>query len=179
MTLSGEDRNLVLVGFMGTGKTTVGRILAARLDRPLLDMDEMIEQRADKPITAIFAEDGEPAFRAMERGLVRELTRRGGQLISAGGGAVLDGDNMRDFSASGLVVCLQAEPGEILRRVQAEEHRPLLSGDKRRQIETRLRERAPFYDAVPFRIDTTNRSPEEVAGRILERYRDEPRGANA
>jgi len=170
--------NIVLVGFMGTGKTCVGRRLAARLDLRFVDMDLLLEERAGKPIARIFAEDGEPRFRALERALAGELATRSGLVIATGGGVVLDPDNVRDFSRTGLVVCLRATPETILRRVASETHRPLLAGgDRLAKIAALLESRRHLYDAIPHQVDTTECSVAEVAERIvaLLRERNEPR----
>jgi shikimate kinase len=166
------ERNIVLVGFMGTGKTAVGRRLAERLGRELLDMDATLEARAGKPITQIFAEDGEPHFRALERALVRELAARSGLVISTGGGIVLNPDNVADFERTGLVVCLTAAPEVILRRVAHETHRPLLrAADKRERITALLAQRAPLYAAVTHQVDTDSLTADAAADRILALYR--------
>lgn len=162
--------NIVLVGFMGTGKSAVGKLLAERLAFWFLDMDELIEARAGKPITRIFAEEGEPRFRAMERELVRELAQQRGLVVATGGGIVLNPDNLRDFSRSGLVVCLSAAPEEILRRVGNSTHRPLLNQpDPAAAIRNLLAKRQALYDAIPFQIDTTGLSAAEVADLILKK----------
>ncbi len=161
-------RNIVLMGFMGTGKTTVGRLLSARLGWLYVDMDEVIEQRAGKSISRIFAENGEPAFRAMERELVKELAAQERQVIATGGGVPLNADNVRDFEATGLVVCLTALPEIIWRRVAAASHRPLLEQeDKRRRIEELLEKRRAVYAAIARQVDTSALTPEQVAERIL------------
>ena len=177
--------NVVLVGFMGTGKTTIGRALADQLKRDFVDMDIELEARAGKPIPRIFAEDGEMVFRRMERDLVVELSRRpvrhspdlkesrddGGSslVIAAGGGIVLNPDNIRDFSATGRVICLMAAPDEILRRVSGSSHRPLLEqGDKADRIRKLLMARQPFYDAIPAQVDTTGKTVSEVVAEVLK-----------
>jgi len=161
--------NIILVGFMGTGKTSVGRVLAGRLQRDFVDMDGELEARAGKPITRVFAEDGEGAFRRMERELVAELARRNNLVVAAGGGVVLDPGNIRAFGATGRVICLQAAPDEILRRVAGSNHRPLLEqGDKAGRIRKLLETRRQLYDAIPLRVDTTGKTLDEVAARVLE-----------
>jgi shikimate kinase len=160
--------NIILIGFMGAGKTTVGKALAARLQRDFVDMDVALETRAGKPIPRIFAEDGEPAFRRMERDLVVELSRQGNLVIAAGGGIVLNPDNIRDFSATGRVICLKAAADEILRRVSACSHRPLLEqGDKAERIRNLLQQRQHFYDAIPCQVDTTGKTVSEVVAEVL------------
>jgi len=180
--------NIILVGFMGTGKTTIGRALADQLKRDFVDMDAELETRAGKPIPRIFAEDGEEVFRRMERDLVVELSRRpvrhlvrrslgkdgslgdGGSnlVIAAGGGIVLNPDNIRDFSATGHVICLMAAPDEILRRVSDSQHRPLLEqGNKAERIRKLLLQRQHFYDAIPCQVDTTGKTIDEVIANVL------------
>lgn len=167
-----REGNIVLVGFMGTGKSAVGRILAERLGRPLVDMDTLIEERQGKPIPRIFDEDGEPHFRALERVLVQELSGRTGLVISAGGGIVLDEGNIADFSRTGLVACLSACAEQILARVKNDANRPLLAvADKLGKIRELLSARKSFYDAVPFQVDTNGKSPAEVADAVLGEYR--------
>ena len=171
-----QDRNIVLLGFMGTGKSTVAQILAQRLGRSVLEMDATLEQRAGKPISAIFAEEGEPHFRQMERALVQELAAQHGLVVSCGGGVVLNPDNVRDLSATGLVVCLTATPEVILQRVAAATHRPLLEGgEKTKKIIELLTKRQPLYNAVPHRIDTACRTPAEIADLILTLFRQPTR----
>lgn len=166
-----SPRNIVLVGFMGTGKTTVGRILADRRAFAFLDMDEMIVQREGKPIPRIFADSGEAHFRAAERALVKELATRSGLVIATGGGIVLNPDNVADFSRTGLVVCLWAEPEAILRRVGHDANRPLLaSDDKIGRIRALLAKRRPLYEAIPIRVDTTDLTPNAVSDQILALY---------
>ena len=114
-----SPRNLVLVGFMGTGKSAVGRRVAALAAAPFLEMDAELERRAGKPIARIFAEDGEPAFRDLESQLAEEWGRKQGAVISCGGGVVLREANLRALGANGLLVCLTARPDVILARMFA------------------------------------------------------------
>lgn len=159
---------------MGTGKSAVGKHLAEALHCRFVDMDELIESRAGKPISRIFAEDGEHRFRAMERDLVFELAQQQNLVIATGGGIVLNPDNMRDFSQSGLVVCLSAEPEEILRRVGNSTHRPLLNQpDPAAAIRNLLAKRQPLYDAIPCQVNTTGLTVEQVAEKILEEVKSQ------
>lgn len=159
----GLPGNIVLIGFMGTGKTTVGRLLAERGSMKFVDMDHIIEERAGKAISRIFAEDGEPHFRALERNLVRELSASRGLVIGTGGGVVLNADNVRDLGRSGKVVCLVAGPDVILRRLAGDTSRPLLAGDdKTEKILKLLESRRLLYDAIPLKVDTSSLTPMEV-----------------
>lgn len=165
-------RNIVLMGFMGTGKTTVGMQLAARLGLTFVDMDHRIEERAGKPIARIFAEDGEPQFRRMERELVQELSTRDGLLIGCGGGVVLNPDNVSDYARTGLVVCLTATADIIYQRTAQARHRPLLEEqDRLQRIVDLLEQRRALYAAVPNPIDTSTLTTTQVAVRIETLYR--------
>ena len=167
--------NIILVGFMGTGKTSVGRKLAAALQMSFLDMDDMIQQRAGKQISRIFAEEGEKHFRKLERELVCELCSQSDLIIATGGGVVLNPDNIRDFARSGLVVCLSATPEVILQRVGKETHRPLLNEeDKMGKIRGILSTRQHLYDAIPCLINTDPLSINQVVEQIMEHYISSP-----
>ncbi len=160
--------NIALVGFMGTGKTAVGKCLAERLAMRFVDMDDVIVERQGKPIARIFDEDGEPAFRAMERALVQELAEQQGLVIGAGGGVVLNPDNIRDFGRTGHVVCLSLDPETILERLANDRSRPLLEGeDKARKIRETLAARKPLYDAVPLQVDRNGLDIGQTVERIL------------
>ncbi|MBU1694928.1 MAG: shikimate kinase [Verrucomicrobia bacterium] len=170
-----KHANLVLVGFMGTGKTVTGRRMAARLGREFVDMDAVIEARAGRSIPQIFAREGETYFRGLERALVRELAARQDLVIAAGGGVVLDPENLRDFERTGVTICLTATPEAILQRVGRSSRRPLLEGgDKDQQIRDLLEKRKAIYEAIPRRVDTTDRTPDEVTELVLALYAEAP-----
>lgn len=168
-----SKKNIVLFGFMGTGKTSVGRILAGKLGLRFIDMDVVIEERQKKSISSIFAEEGEQAFRKMERDLVRELAGGSGMVIATGGGVVLNRVNVDDFARTGLAVCLRATPEDILDRLKEDTTRPLLAeGDKMQKVAALLEKRRPFYESVPVQVDTSGLTVEQVADRILSIYRE-------
>lgn len=161
---------------MGTGKSAVGREAARRLGRPFLDMDAEIEARAGKSIPRIFAECGEAAFREMERVLCKELSLRDELVISTGGGTLVDPENRALMMANGPVVCLNATPEAILRRVghneprpeRSREARPLLDvDDPRAEIERLLTARREAYASIPWQVDTTDLSVAECAERVI------------
>ncbi len=165
------EQNLILTGFMGTGKTTVGQILAQRLGRPFVDMDAQLEALFGKPIPQIFAEEGEETFRAAEARLCQELSRQQGLVIATGGGALMDPSSREALARSGPIVCLTAEMETLLERLDRAQDRPLLSGDRERrrgQIQALLARRQGVYAGFALQVDTDERTPEEVVERILE-----------
>ena len=166
----GDSPNLILAGFMGTGKTTVGRDVARRLGRLFVDTDAEIESRLGKSVARIFAEDGAATFRRMEAALCHELAARSGLVIAAGGGALLDPASRRVMLSSGTVLCLMCDAGEVLQRLagQALLDRPLLAmADPAAEVERLLAERREAYAAIPWRIDTTGLGVDQVADRVL------------
>jgi shikimate kinase len=161
--------NISLFGFMGTGKTSVGKILAARLGWTFLDTDAMIEAEAGTTIATIFAGPGEQAFRDMETRTIRLVALMPKVVISTGGGAVLREDNVRELAAHGVAVCLRARPETLMERLKDEvAKRPLLQGaDPFLKVKTILSDRRAAYARVPHAVDTDDLSPEAVADRIM------------
>lgn len=160
-------KNIVLLGFMGTGKTGVGRQLAQDLGREFVEMDALIEEREKTTINDIFAEKGEAYFRALECEIARQLAARQGLVVSAGGGVVLNRSNVQALEESGILICLQAAPEEIYRRVVRETQRPLLRGsDPLAKIKALLDFRKPYYDKIKLQLDTTGKSIQQVVEEI-------------
>jgi shikimate kinase/3-dehydroquinate synthase len=163
------DDNVILTGFMGTGKTTVGKEIARRMGCPFVDMDVEIEARAGKPIARIFAEDGEATFRRMEARLCEELSGQRELVIATGGGALVDPSNRTLMVESGTVVCLSCDASEILRRVGDNADRPLLNvADPLAEVERLLQARREAYAALPWQIDTTVLSIEQVIAQVMQ-----------
>ncbi len=159
-----NDRNIVITGFMGTGKTTVGRLLAERLGRPFIDTDAEIVQRMGLSIPEIFAREGETGFRHIEQRICRFLAAQRGLVIATGGGMLVDAGNRSVMLASGTVVCLVASPEAIETRLKNEaDERPLLRGDWRALLE----QRRTAYDAIPTHVDTSDKTPEQVVEEII------------
>jgi|ERR1044071_3557265 shikimate kinase len=172
MLVSRKIQNLVLIGFMGTGKSSVGRIVADALHFTFLDTDRVIEARAGKLIRQIFEEDGETAFREFERRIVDELTRRTKTVISAGGGLPVNPANLASLKSHALVVCLWASPETIFERVRDHAHRPLLnSTDPMAEIRRLLADRDPYYRQADVLINTELRPLREVAGQVIHQFR--------
>ncbi len=161
--------NVVLIGFMGTGKTILGRALASRLGRPFVDTDTLIEQRAGRPIPRIFAEDGEAAFRRLEAEVVAAVGDARGTVIATGGGVVLNSENMARLRRGGVIVALRAEPGTILARVRRGTERPLLGADPEGSVRRLLAERGPLYDDADLVVDTSSLQPEDAV-RLVEMF---------
>ena len=160
--------NIILVGFMGTGKSSAGRRLAERLGMDFIDMDDEIVRREGVTIPEIFRDRGEPAFRAIERALVVELAGGTNHVVSTGGGVVLNPDNLSDFARTGRVINLRAKPETILRRVEHDTNRPLLQGgDRLAKITELLAKRQALYDAIPYHIDTEGHQPADTAEAIV------------
>ncbi len=170
-SLPDGTRSLILTGFMGTGKTSVGRVAAQRLGLPFVDMDAEIEARAGKPIPLIFSEDGEDAFRRLERAFCEELaSQTRSAVIATGGGALVDPANRATMMQVGTVICLSCDADEILRRVQhtQDAERPLLDvTEPKDAIKQLLDIRREAYAAIPWQIDTTGLTVDQVAKQVL------------
>lgn len=163
--------NIVLTGFMGTGKTSVGKRLAKRLDWKFVDVDQRIEQSAGMTIPRLFHERGEAIFRRLERRQINRVVRGTEQVIATGGGAILDAQNRTRLRATGPVICLTAKPKVILRRLGRRLNtRPLLEGAERplSRIRALLEQRARAYGKADLCIDTSELTIEEVVGRIWQ-----------
>lgn len=160
--------NLILVGFMGAGKTIVGRRLAARLHWDVVDCDDLIEARAGKTISAIFADDGEAAFRDLEEEVATRLADYRHTVITTGGGIVERETNLARLHAAGRVVYLRARPESLYARVKGASHRPLLQvDDPLDRIRELLARRAPRYERADQIVDTDGLAVEEVVEAIL------------
>jgi len=163
-----QDANLVLTGFMGTGKSAVGREVARRLGREFVDMDDLIVRRSGRSIPTIFEHLGEAAFRQMEAELCQELGLGKDLVIATGGGALVPEANRRCLEGSGLVICLSCAIDEALQRLAASSDRPLLEvSDRRSEIMRILESRRDAYAAMPAHLDTATLTVEEAAERVL------------
>ena len=167
------QRNIILIGFMGTGKSTIGRILAQNLGYPLIDTDQTIEAEQNCTISEIFEKSGEEAFRNIESDALRSLTNHTRHIISTGGGVIGRPENRQILRQIGYVVWLSASPKEIHKRTSRNNNRPLLNQkDPEGFIRTLLEKRTPHYkETAHLKIETDQLNFDEVATGILESAR--------
>jgi shikimate kinase len=164
--------NLALIGFMGTGKSSVGRLVADQLRFTFLDTDDVLVSRAGKPITEIFAHEGEAVFRQRECALVQELALRTRTVIATGGGLPVNPANLASLKTHALVMCLWASPEKIWERVRGQNHRPLLNDPNAlAKLRALLEAREPFYRQADVLVNTEMRSLREVAHQVIHQYR--------
>jgi shikimate kinase len=160
--------NIILCGFMGTGKSTVGRLIADRLGWRFVDTDQLIEARVGRTVSQIFAQNGEAFFRQWESRICQELIEARHTVIATGGGIVLAPPNREALNRAGLVVCLDAPATEIVARLHGATDRPLLAGaDPVARVTELLAARAGAYSAIRCHVDTAGKTPQEVASRIV------------
>lgn len=166
---------VVLVGFMGSGKTSVGREISRRTGAEFVDLDERIERSQGASVREIFAARGEPAFREMERKAVREAVSVPGRVIATGGGAFLDAGSRRVLKRYAPVVFLDVSPGSVLERLPGDLSRPLLPGEgsggdpaeREREIGERMKRRRPSYERADVTVETDGRTVREVVDLVL------------
>ncbi len=169
--------NVILVGFMGAGKSSVGRILAARLGRCFVETDEMITATEGRPIPEIFAEKGEAHFRALEDEAVRLLALKRGDVIATGGGLPCGAGRAEALRAIGTVVWLSGDFGALYERALRGGDRPMLSGKSREQAEALYEARRLFYAKADLAVDTTGLNPDQVAARVAAALAERERQA--
>jgi len=172
-----RDANLYLVGLMGAGKTTVGRVLARRLKLRFLDSDQEIERRCGVKIPVIFEIEGEPGFRAREATAIAELAQLSGVVLATGGGVVGAAENRRLLTASGTVVYLHAQPENLYERVRHDRNRPLLANaDPLARLRELYAERDPLYRSIADVVVDTGKQgvaalARDLLGKLGERWK--------
>lgn len=162
-------KNIILTGFMGTGKTSVGKRLAREFNLKFIDTDDLIEKEAGICINEIFARFGEAYFRRLESKVINEVSSDENMIIATGGGAVVNPTNLLVLKKNGTLICLTASIDVILSRVGSGDERPLISeGDKKETISNLLKARELFYKKADFIVDTTTKSIKEVVEEVLK-----------
>jgi len=160
--------NIIITGFMGTGKSVVAKELARKLKMEFTDMDRIIEERLGMSIADVFAGHGEKYFREQENKLVKELSQKENTVIATGGGTLLSSDNARILGQKGQIICLYADSQTIYNRVNKKNNRPLLKRENvLSEINRLLEERKEAYNNFTIKIDTTNLNVQEVADKII------------
>ncbi len=162
-------KNIILIGFMGTGKTTVGTRLAEKLNRPFVDMDREIESLIGMSVTDIFRQYGEVRFRSEEGLMAKKLGSSQNLVIATGGGTVVSSDNVAALKENGILICLDAPPREIHARVSRKKgSRPLLKkGVSIADIEDMLQSRESYYASANIRVSTSGKSLNEIVEEVL------------
>lgn len=172
-------RNIVLIGFMGTGKTTIATTLAHRLKMRYVSTDDLIEKKEKRTINEIFTKSGEEYFRDVESSVIKEVAAMENVVIDAGGGAVIREDNLANLKSCGIVICLMADEETIIERTKKYKHRPLLNVENpKRKLRELLAKRASFYAKADYTIDTGKLTIRQVVEKIVEiaEARKEPKG---
>ncbi|MGC9046276.1 MAG: shikimate kinase [Thermodesulfovibrio sp.] len=166
-------KNIVLIGFMGTGKSSVGKILSKKLGFKFIDVDKVIEKTTGMKISEIFSRFGEPCFRDIESEVINLITQKNRQVIATGGGVVLREENMKKLKENGVIFCLKASENVIFERVKHCKDRPLLQVENpEKRIKELLEKRKHLYEKADFCIDTEGLTPEQVTEKIIERLTD-------
>jgi len=166
-------KNIVLTGFMGTGKSEVSKELSKILGWTVIDIDAEIEKSQGMKITDIFKQFGEPKFRDIETEMIKSFSKNKNVIISTGGGAVLRQENLEALRENGVIICLAATPETILKRISNNNDRPLLQvEDPLKKIKELLEFRMPYYEKADIMIDTENKTPLKLAEEIIEKVKE-------
>jgi len=171
--MNNKVQNLVFIGFMGTGKSSIGKLSASKLGFEFVDIDKEIEKRMNMTISDIFENFGEAHFRRIEHETVKEFSSRTGMVISTGGGVVLNTENINNLREKGIVILLKAKPEVIYRNVSKDKNRPLLSCENlMARIVELIEARKKYYENNDFEIDVSELSIEEVAGKAVDIFHE-------
>jgi len=161
-------KNIVLIGLMGSGKTTIGKQLAAKLNMQFADTDELIVQKAKKSIKSIFADDGEFFFRDLESEVIKEVSKHQNIIISTGGGAVLREENIDNLKKNGILFYLYAPAEELFKRIKDDTERPLINtANPIETLKSIQNEREIFYNQADFKINTCKKSLQQIIDEII------------
>ncbi len=162
--------NIVITGFMGTGKTSIGTLVAQKLGREFIDTDQLIAKRLGLSINEIFEKFGESFFRTKEKEVLLELSKKSNLVISTGGGSLVPKENQKIMEKNSLIFCLQCDTDEIIKRTSNDNSRPLLKENKHIEIQRLLKRRESAYNKIKLQINTTRISIDEAADEIINIY---------
>jgi shikimate kinase len=165
------SKNIILIGLMGSGKTTIGKFLAQKLNKKFIDTDEYIETEEKISINEIFSRFGESCFRNLETDIIKKICQADNQIISTGGGIVERPKNLDILKKNGIIFYLYAPVEELYQRIKNEKNRPLLNNDAPKWVlEKLLNKREEFYELCDVKIDTTGKDIDQIAGEIIEKF---------
>jgi len=163
-------KNIVLIGLMGSGKTTVGKLLAKKLNKTFIDTDECIENEEKISINEIFSRFGESCFRNLETDIIKKVCLADNQIVSTGGGIVEKPKNLEILKKNGIIFYLYASVEELYQRIKNEKNRPLLNNDAPKwALEKLLNKREIFYELCDVKIDTTGKNADQIADEIINK----------
>ena len=169
-----KNKNIVLTGFMGSGKSVVARSLSKALKKDLICTDVLIEEKEKMSIVEIFKKLGEPYFRKLEKDAIKALSSRKDLIIDCGGGVVLDHENVKNLKQNGIVFFLAASPETIYQRIQNQKNRPLLNVENPLlKIKELLKKRAPFYSQADYAVETDKKTVKQVTREIIKIFSHE------
>lgn len=167
------SKNIVLIGLMGSGKSTVGKILAEKLNMNFIDTDSLIEEYCQNTICDIFNTNGESYFRDIESKIISEVSKNTAQVISTGGGIVEREENINKLKKSGIIVYLEASAQELFNRIKHETNRPLLQNENPlATLENLLIKRGKYYNKANFKVNVINKKAEVIADEIIQGYKN-------
>lgn len=165
------SKNIVLVGLMGAGKTTIGKLLSNITKKEFTDSDEIIEKEAGKTINEIFAEHGEKHFRDLEKNTIKKLSEKSNLIISTGGGSIENIENIENLKTNSVLFYLKTTPEILFSRIKTDTTRPLLKNpNPLLTLKNLLERREPFYKMADIEIETTNKTSDEIVKEIIEKY---------
>lgn len=172
------QKRIILTGFMGTGKTAIGKAVALQLQWPFQDLDRLIIETSGQSIAELFASSGEAQFRALEKKALHEVLGQSPLVLATGGGAIVDPESRAQMKAAGLLVCLSAPLATLLKRLVGNRSRPLLQvPDPAAEIQRLIADREPFYKEAHYVLDSSQGNPDECARRIVCYYREKYGGS--
>jgi shikimate kinase len=173
MELIDEAKNIVLIGLMGSGKSTIGRTIAKKIGRRFVDTDRLIERKSGQTVAEIFNSGGEDIFRKLEKDAIKRVSQYIGIVVATGGGAIKDEENFRALKESGWIIALYASPETLYKRIEGKRIRPLLlqAEDPIKALENIYEERKGVYAKADFQINTDNKDITEISDEIIDLLR--------